>query len=121
MVEGRKYDLGDRTFRFSQEVISLCSKIPKNQINNPIISQLVRAGTSIGANYAEADSASSTKDFINKITIAHKEASETKYWLKIVNEIASQHKDEIRKLSREVQELNLILATIVRNTRTKSP
>ncbi len=116
----KKYNLGSRTFKFSQDLISLCSKIPKNQINNPIVSQLVRSGTSIGANYAEADSASSTKDFINKISIAHKEISETKYWLKLLSEISPEDKDETNKLFKEVQELNLIFATILRNTRAKS-
>lgn len=76
-----KYDLSERTAKFSEGVITFCKKINLNSITNPIVNQLIRSGTSMGANYSEADEASSKKDFINKICIATKEAKETKYWL----------------------------------------
>ena len=79
-----KYDLEERTAKFGERIIDLCKRIPKNTVNNPIISQLVRAGTSIGANYSEANGASSRKDFANKIFICKKEAIETKYWLRML-------------------------------------
>ena len=63
----KKYDLEERTAKFSERIIDLCKKAPKNAVTLPIISQLVRAGTSIGANYHEANGASSKKDFKNKI------------------------------------------------------
>ena len=92
--------------------------IPKNPINNPMISQLVRSGTSIGANYAEADEASSRKDFINKLSIAHKEISGTKYWLKLVSDILQEdRKIASQGLFKEVQELNLIFASIIKKTK----
>jgi|SRR3989344_186838 len=116
----KKYDLGDRTFRFSQELLSFCNRIPKSQINSPIISQLVRAGTSIGANYAEADVAGTKKDFLNKLTISRKEINETKYWLRLVAEIVPQDKEAVAELSQEVQELNLIFAAIIRKGKLKS-
>lgn len=113
-----KYDLKDRTFKFSQLLISFCSTVPKNPINNPIISQLVRAGTSIGANYAEADEAPSKKDFINKLSIAHKEISETKYWISLVSDVMPEEKKApLRNLYKEVQELNLIFSSIIKKTK----
>jgi four helix bundle protein len=68
----KKYDLEERTTKFAEEIIVLATKIPKNIITLPIISQLVRAGTSVGANYREANGASSKKDFRNKIYICKK-------------------------------------------------
>lgn len=113
-MSDKKYDLGERTFKFNQELLAFCSRVPKSQINNPIISQLVRSGTSIGANYAEADAAGTKKDFLNKLAISRKEINETKYWLRIVAEIVSGDKETLRELFREVQELNLIFAAIIR-------
>lgn len=75
--------------------------------------QLLRAGTSIGANYCEANGASSEKDFRNKIFICKKESQETKYWLRIVAKANSIHKDEARNLYKEAHELNLIFSKIV--------
>lgn len=57
------YDLEERTALFGESIIDLCKKIPRNDIVNPIINQLMRSGTSIGANYMEANGASSKKDF----------------------------------------------------------
>jgi len=74
-----KFDLEERTILFSKNVVDFCKKLSKNLIANPLISQLIRSATSIGANYMEADEASSKRDFINKICIAKKEAKETKY------------------------------------------
>lgn len=113
-MNNKKYDLAERTFKFSQDIIALCSRIPKSQINNPIISQLVRAGTSIGANYAEADAAGTKKDFLNKMTISRKEINETKYWLRLIAEIIPDDMF-LATLSKEAQELNLIFAAIIRN------
>lgn len=63
------YDLEERTAKFGENIINLCKKAPKNVVNTPIIDQLMRAGISMGANYAEANGASSKKDFKNKIFI----------------------------------------------------
>ena len=80
-MEGReksKFDLEERTSKYAESIIDFCKKIKLDTITRPIISQLVRSGTSIGANYCEADEASSMKDFVNKICIAKKETKETK-------------------------------------------
>ena len=110
-----KFDLEERTISFSQDILDFCKKLNKNIIANPLISQLIRSATSIGANYMEADEASSKKDFINKICIAKKETKETKYWLRLVAYTTPEVKDEARKLWKEAQELNLIFAAIVRS------
>lgn len=65
----KKYDLKKRTSRFGEDIIKFTKKIPKNVITIPIIGQLVKSGTSIGANYREADCAESKADFIHKIGI----------------------------------------------------
>lgn len=113
------FDLEERTALFSQKVIDYVKKIPSNSITIPLINQLVRSATSVGANYCEADEASSKKDFINKLCIAKKEAKETKYWLRLMAHTVPQFKDEARIHWREAQELNLILAAIIRNTKNK--
>lgn len=70
------YNLEDRTIKFSEEIIELVKKVQLDTINKPIINQLVRSATSVGANYCEANGASSKKDFKNKIHICKKEAIE---------------------------------------------
>jgi len=79
-----KYDLEERTAIFGENIIDLCKKVNKNPVTVPIISQLIRAGTSIGANYMEASAADSKKDFKAKIAICRKEAKETKHYQKIL-------------------------------------
>ncbi len=79
-----KYDLEERTTKFSEELIELCKKVPKTTVTIPIVSQLVRSGTSMGANYMEANGAFSKKDFRNKVSICKKEGRETKYWLRLL-------------------------------------
>ncbi|HEY4483311.1 MAG TPA: four helix bundle protein [Candidatus Paceibacterota bacterium] len=114
---GKAYDLGERAANFGGEIIDFCRSLPQDNVTKPLISQLVRAGTSIGANYAEADEASSRKDFINKVCIAKKEARETRYWLQMIARALPSHENKARELGKEAQELNLILAAIVRNTK----
>ncbi len=107
-----KYDLEERTKKFSKEVIGLLVKIKRNRINENIISQLARSATSVGANYCEANGASSKKDFRNKIFICRKEIQETKYWLEILAESNPEIKDKLRKLWKEAHELTLIFNKI---------
>ena len=73
------FDLEERTAVFGEAVIRFAKNIPKNPVTTPLISQLVRAGTSVGANYCEADDAVSKKDFKNKIGTCRKEARETSF------------------------------------------
>lgn len=114
-----KYDLEERTAKFGEEIIRFTQKIPKNPINLPLISQLVRSGTSVGANYCEADDAESGKDFKHKIGICKKEARETKHWLRMIVVAIPELKDDSRKLWQEANELNLIFNAIIRKIKEK--
>ena len=111
-----KYDLEERTVRFAERIIELCRKVPSNPITLPVINQLIRAATSIGANYAEANGASSKKDFKNKIFICKKEARETKYWLRLLAKAAPSLKEECAACFKEAQELTLIFSKIAQST-----
>ncbi len=108
----KEYNLEDRTGRFGQNVILFCKGLEENNINKPIINQLIRSATSIGANYCEANGASSKNDFRNKIFICKKESQETKHWLKMLSVCTPTKKIEIDKLWREAQELTLIFQKI---------
>jgi len=112
-----KYDLEKRTAKFGEAIIKLCRTIKDDVIVKPIIGQLVRSATSIGANYMEANGASSKKDFANKIFICKKETQETKHWLRMLAASTMDKGDEIRKLWRECQELTLIFQKIASSTR----
>jgi four helix bundle protein len=109
------YDLEERSGKYGEAVIVFCKGLRMDEFNKPLINQLIRSATSIGANYMEANEASSTKDFINKIRISQKEANETKHWMRM---IAAANPDKVvkcRVLWQEAHELTLILATISRN------
>ncbi len=107
------FDLEERTGRFGEAVIEFIKSLEKNEINRPLTGQLVEAGTSVGANYMEADGAESKKDFRHKIGICKKEAKETQHWLRMIQK-ANPHKAvECRKLWQEAHELTLIFSSIL--------
>ena len=110
----KKYDLIERTSQFGGEIIMFIKTIPENVINRPLISQLIRSATSIGANYMEADCAESKKDFGHKISICKKEAKETTHWLHMFAVANPDKKEECRKLWQEAHELTLIFSSIIR-------
>ena len=113
------YDLEERMAKFGEDIIELAKKVSRNTITIPIINQFVKSGTSIGANYMEANGASSRKDFKNKIHICKKEALETKYWLRILSKAVPELKGEYRELWKENQELTLIFAKIISSLNKK--
>jgi len=112
-----KYDLEERTTVFAEKIIFLCKGVTKNTLTVPIVDQLLRSGTSIGANYTEANGASSKRDFKNKIYICEKEARETKYWLRLLVKMESKVTEECRLLWKEAQEFTLIFSKINKNTK----
>jgi len=83
-VPPRVYDLEERTAIFGESIIDFVKTVPKGPITNRLIDQVVGAGTSIGANYCEADDAVSKKDFRHKIGICKKEARETKFYIRMI-------------------------------------
>jgi len=108
----KTFDLIERTSKFGEEIIVFVQLVQINHITKPIVSQLVRAGTSIGANYCEATEANSKKDFRHKIGIARKEAKETMYWLQMISKADSDNKSKARELWQEAHEFVLIFSAI---------
>jgi four helix bundle protein len=108
------FDLHERTAWCGEHIISFAKSLPQDRVMGPLISQLVRAGTSVGANYCEADDAVSKKEFFHKIGTCKKEARETKYWLRMIVAAEPVCKDNARKLWQEAKELHLIFAAIFR-------
>ncbi|MGA2221757.1 MAG: four helix bundle protein [Verrucomicrobiia bacterium] len=110
----KKYDLEERTARFGVTVIAFAKRLPNGPVTSSLISQVVRAATSIGANYAEADDAQSKKEFLQKIGYCRKEARETKHWLRMIATATPENRDTARELWQEAKELHLIFAAICR-------
>ncbi|MCG2695271.1 four helix bundle protein [Candidatus Parcubacteria bacterium] len=106
------YDLEERTAVFGENIIKFVKILERNDINKPLINQIVRSATSVGANYMEANQASSKKDFKNKISICRKESNETKHWLRMIAQSSSDKKDKCKELWKESHELTLIFSKI---------
>ena len=113
----KKYDLEERTAKFGENIIEFVQRLEKNEINRPLMSQLVRSSTSVGANYMEADGAESKKDFVHKIAICKKEAKETKHWLRMIVKANPPKLEECKKYWREAHEFTLIFSSIINNAR----
>jgi hypothetical protein len=113
------FNLEERTGRFGEVIIEFVKTLERNEINRPLIGQLVEAGTSIGANYMEADGAESKKDFRHKIAICKKEAKETKHWVRMIRKANPQKAVECHKLWQEAHELTLIFSSIILSKKRK--
>jgi len=110
-------EIVDRTYNFALRVIKLVSSLPHNKICDVIGSQLLRSGTSIGANMEEAQAAYSKKDFCNKVGISHKEARESNYWLRLLRD-SGQIKDEVSKnMILESEEIVKVLFSIRKSSK----
>ena len=110
--------LEDRTKRFSLDVIRFLGALPKNYIGEVMGRQLLKSGTSIGANYREANRAESKADFIHKLAISEKEASETVYWLELMSEAGIGDRGEVVRLLQEVGELLAIFTAAGRTSKS---
>ncbi|MBI3684981.1 four helix bundle protein [Candidatus Azambacteria bacterium] len=110
----KQYNLGERTAVFGENIIEFAIALPETNVNKPLINQIVRSGSSVGANYMEADGAESKKDFRHKISLSKKESKETMYWLRMIARANPTKKDICRKLWQEAHELALIFAAIAR-------
>ncbi len=107
-----KYDLEERTAKFGEDIIKFCKKVSRGPITDPLINQLIKAGTSVGANYSEADDAESKQDFKHKIGICKKESRESKHFLRMIAIAVPELKEEAKFLWQEAKELNLIFNSI---------
>ena len=112
-----KYVLEERTLAFSKKILKFCKTLPQDVITKPLLSQLVRSATSVGANYAEVNGASSKKDFANKVFIYKKEAKETMYWLTLLGSLFEDRRTELTFLYKESKELTLIFSKISSSSR----
>ena len=110
----KQYNLEERTAKFGKNIIAFVITIPQNTINRSLINQIVRSGTSIGANYMEADASESKKDFRHKISICRKESKETKHWLRMIVKANPEKASQSRILWNEAQELTLIFSAILK-------
>ena len=106
------YDLGERTAVFGENIIKLCNSLPRTVVTTPLIYQLVKCGTSIGANYSEADNAESDRDFKHKIGICKKEAKESRFFLRMMQTATPEMIEKLQELNQEANKLNLIFNSI---------
>lgn len=114
------YDLCERTEKFGEDIIEFIKTIKINVITGVMVGQLIRSATSVGANYAEADSAGSKRDFHHKITICRQESKESKYWLRMLSKAVPTLKSECQRFWNEAHELTLIFSSISLSSRKKS-
>lgn len=113
----KKYDLEDRTLEFGKRIIRLAKALPKNSVNFNLIDQVTRSGTSMGANYREANETQTKKDFLFRIRICRKEGKETIYWLHLIVEANPEFAERIQPLLQETVELVKIFATIAEKSK----
>ena len=113
----------NKSFLFSVRIVKLCRYLQDEKKEYILSKQLLRSGTSIGANVVESQQAQSRADFISKLSIALKEAAETDYWLRLMNASDYLSDSEFSSIIKDCRELEKMLTSIVktsRNTQTKS-
>ncbi|MCI0537164.1 MAG: four helix bundle protein [Verrucomicrobiales bacterium] len=116
-----KLDLPERTFNFARRVVKLCQMLDQTPgVSRTLANQLLRSGTSVGANVEEAQSGQSRADFINKLFIACKEARETHYWLRLISASELVPESRLTELRDEANQLIAILTTVIRKTKEKN-
>ncbi len=108
----KRFDLEERTMKFTKRVIGFINGVLKNITNNEISKQLIRSSGSVGANYIEANEALSRKDFLMRVKISRKEAKESRYWLELI-ECDSGQEEERKSLVQEATELMKIFGAII--------
>jgi four helix bundle protein len=119
-MERHKTDIDKRTFEFALRIIRLCEKLSNRPgVGRTLGQQLLRAGTSVGANVEEAQAGQSRADFISKLNIALKESRETHYWLRLLSESNLVDPGLLAAITQEADELQRILGAIVRSCRRR--
>jgi four helix bundle protein len=111
--------LRDKSKTFAKEVVFLCRKLKDNRVEGVLINQLLKSGTSVGANIHEAQYAQGTKDFISKLEIALKECNESEYWLELLFEVNSLSKTEYEHFKKDCIELRRMLVSSVTTLKSK--
>ncbi|WP_068138846.1 four helix bundle protein [Roseimaritima ulvae] len=114
-----KSDLPDRTFTFAERIVKLCLVLEENgRVSATLANQLLRSGTSIGANVEEGQASQSKADFVSKYSIACKEARETHYWLRLLASTELFPANRLVPLTEEANELIAILTAIIKKSRS---
>jgi len=114
--ESKKFDLRDRLIQYSVRIIKVSEQLPNTTTGKHISLQILRSGTSIAANYGEAQSAESRADFIHKLKLSLKELRETDVWLRIISE--ARLIEPALKLSLLLQETNELISIIFKSIDT---
>ena|SRR3989338_2464649 len=115
-----KEELKRRIYSFVLSFLNFVENLPKNDSTARIIrDQLIRSGTSVGANYVEAIAGSSKKDFTNFLSHALKSANESKFWLALLRDTNKTEKEKVEGLLKELNEISSILATSVRTLKAR--
>ena len=107
----------EKSFRFALRIVKLCQYLQKEKREHVMTKQLLRCGTSIGANVAESEHAQSRADFTSKLNIALKEAAETDYWLRLFHESGYLSDAEFRSVYADCKEMERLLAAIVKTAK----
>lgn len=110
-------DIERRTFQFAVRIVKMVQTIPRSVAGAVVARQLMRSGTSVGANVEEAQGSQSKKDFTRRMNIARSEAREVLYWLRLVKETELLPSERLGELIREADELVRILTTIVKRSK----
>ena len=116
----RERDLGDRTKVFALGIIRLFTALPKNEVARVLGRQVLRSGTSVGANYREANRARSKAEFISKIGDYLKESDETGYWLELLTESETAMPSRVGALADECNQLLAIFTTISKRAKANA-
>ena len=116
LSEEPPYDLRERTLRFAALIVEFVRQMPTDMASRQLAKQLFRSASSIGANVAESDASESKKDFVHKMSIARKEATETIYWLRLAEEIG-ENNTASNALLDEATQLTRIISAIVNKSR----
>ena len=111
--------LRNKSKEFAKSIVFLCRKLKQNDVEGALINQLLRCGTSVGANVHEAQYAQGTKDFISKFEIALKECNESEYWLELLHETNSINEVEFKSFQKECIELRRMLVSSVTTLKKK--
>ena len=116
--DAKPYDLEERTAQFGEMVIDFAKRVPVSEVTKRLISQIVGAGTSVGANYCEADDGVSKKEFRYKIGTCKKEARETKFFVRMIVRAVPELRNDAKPVWQKAKELHLIFAKIYRASET---
>jgi four helix bundle protein len=112
------YDLEERTFQFAKDVRLFVKSLTKTIANKEDSKQLTRSSGSVGANYIEANESLGKKDFLMRLKISRKEAKESVYWLRLINETNTlENPSEAKRLIQEASELNKIFSSILKKSK----